>query len=64
MKHLISIIICVLFTWPALVVGYIVGAIHVGLVAGKHLNEVHADEAMAFLDKHSGDKKSSIKDPT
>lgn len=59
MKHLISIVVCVLFTWPALVVGYIVAAIKLGFFVGGCMHEEHIDATAEFFDKSSEKKGGS-----
>jgi hypothetical protein len=59
MKHIISIVVCVLFTWPALVVGYIVAAIKLGFLAGGYMQEGHAEAAMKFFEKRPEKKETS-----
>ncbi len=47
MKYTINIFSILIFTWPAMVLGYLWGAVSGGFIAGIYLHEKHADEALA-----------------
>ncbi len=59
MRHVVSLIFTVVFAWPALVIGYIFGAIKTGFEAGEILYDQHTENAVKFFTKHAKSKESS-----